>query len=321
MAEKVLSQSEMDALLKEGSSAGKQGGGPSLSGVRSYDLTSRQRVIPSRILTLEMVNEEFARLFQASLSTMLMKEVEFVSNPIETAQCGDLLSRVSLLSSINVVGMEPLKGCALIIIDTQTVYLLLDSFFGGSGRIHSKETGEFSPMESKFMRKVVNLMLSDLQKAWRPVHSVALSYVRGETNPKFAMVVPPREMLITTSFGLKVEGKTQEITVAIPYPTIEPIWEKLCALFQGQVSDGLLEWQGAVKAHMETCYVDVVAELGRAELSIAELTRLAVGDVILVNKVISDELSMEVEGVLKFLGRPGSHRGNMAFQITSVVSS
>ncbi len=320
MAEKVLSQDEMDALLKEGSNVGKSGGSASLSGIRSYDLTSQQRIIPSRILTLEMINEEFARLFQISLGAMITKEVEFTGRPIETAQCGDLMMGVPLLSSINIIGMEPLKGSALIIIETKVVYLLLDNFFGGNGRVHSKETGEFSPIEQRFMRKVVNFMIADLQKAWRPVHAVKVSYVRGETNPKLVMVVPPKETLIVSRFSLKIGGESHEITLAIPYPMLEPIWEKLCALFQGQASDRQLEWHGALKAHLEECCVDVTAELGKASLSILELTRLSVGDVIMVDKVVNDDLSMEVEGVGKFLGRPGSHRGNMAFQITSVVS-
>jgi flagellar motor switch protein FliM len=318
MAEKVLSQGEMDALLKEGPQGGKSGGA-ALGGIRSYDLTSQQRVIPSRILTLEMINEEFARLFQASLGAMIMKEVEFVGHPIETAQCGDLMLQIPAMSSINLIGMDPLKGNALVIIDTKTVSLLLENFFGGSGRIQTKESGAFSPIEGRFIRKIVDLMIADLQKAWRPVHSVGLSYVRGEMNPKLAMVVSPKEMMIVTHFSLKVGSETQKVTLAIPYPTVDPIWDKLCALFQGQASEGLLEWHGAVKAHLGECRVDVRAELGQASLRISELMRLSVGDVISVDKMVTEDLSLEVGGVVKFLGRPGLHRGNMAFQITSVV--
>jgi flagellar motor switch protein FliM len=312
MADKVISQGEMDALMK-GDGRG------ALSGVQSYDLTRQKRVIPARILTLEMICEQFARYFQSALGTLLAKELEFKLQSTETVDCGDLINRIPMLSSVNVITMEPLKGNALILVESDTVYLLLDHFFGGSGRIHSKTTGEFTPVEQRFVQKVVTLMLAQLQKAWYPVYPMHIALVRSETNPKFAMIVPPKEVMIVVPFNLKIGNDERKFSICLPYPTVEPIWEKLCALYQGQATDTVDEWHEALREHMGGCKAEVKADLGVASLLISEITALKPGDVVLLDKVQSDELELTVEGIVKFSGRPGTHRGNVSFQVSSVV--
>src|SRR5690606_40888591 len=58
----LLSQDEIDALLHgvdEGIIDSEQDSEP--GGVRSYDLTSQDRIVRGRMPTLEMINERFAR--------------------------------------------------------------------------------------------------------------------------------------------------------------------------------------------------------------------------------------------------------------------
>jgi len=315
MADKVVSQEEMDTLLKD-----SEGGGSAVSAIRGYDLTSQKRVIPNRILTLEMICEQFARSFQSALGSTLMKELEFTMRPTTTVECADLVSKIPLLSSINVIGLDPLKGSALILLDAKTIYLLLDNFFGGSGRIHAKDGGDFTPVEQRFVHKIVNLMIAHLQKAWQPVHPITLSLLRSESNPKMAMVVPPKEIVIVVPFTLRLGGAEQQISLCLPYPTVEPIWDKLCALYQGQEKDTMQEWQESLRTQVDDCLAGVTTDLGFANLTVGEITALKLGDVVMLDKVQSDELELHVEGIVKFKGRPGSHRGNMSFQVTSAVS-
>jgi len=310
MAEKIISQGEMDALLK------KEGSGVA---VRGYDLTSQKRVIPSRILTLEMICEQFARSFQTALGSTLMQELEFTMRPTTTVECTELVSKIPLLSSINVIALDPLKGGALILLDAKTIFLLLDNFFGGNGRIHTKDSGDFTPVEHRFVQKVVHLMITHLQKAWQPVYPITISLLRSETNPKMAMIVPPKEIVIVVPFVLRIGGAERQMSLCLPYPTVEPIWDKLCALYQGQETDTMQEWHASLRAQVGDCMVAVSTDLGFANLSVNEVIALKVGDVVMLDKVQSDELELQVEGVVKFKGRPGSHRGNMSLQVTSVV--
>lgn len=328
MAEKVLSQAEVDALLK-GVASGEvetEAVSAPADGARSYDLTSQERIIRGRMPSLEIVNERFTRLFQVSLSAMLRRPVEFAAVSIQATKFGEFMKKIPLPSSINLVKFEPLKGHVLIVIDATMVYLLIDHFFGGTGQTHVKTEGrDFTPIQQRFISKVLGLMLVDLQKAWTPLHPVSITFARSEINPQFAMVVVPTEVVLTVTFRLEIEGAgktaSREIFLCLPYPTIEPIRDKLYSSFQSDQLDVDRQWTTRFRSQLQRCSTVVTAELGATVLNVNEVSRLAVGDVIVLDTRVNDDLELRVEGRPKFYGKPGMHRGKPAFQISGVIGS
>lgn len=327
MAEKILSQEEVDALLKGVASGEVQTEAPApADGVRAYDLTSQERIIRGRMPSLEIVNERFARLFQVSLSAALRRPIEFTPVSIQATKFGEFIKKIPLPSSINLVKFDPLKGHALLVIDATMVYLLVDFFSGGTGQTHVKTEGrDFTPIQQRFIGKVLELMLADLQKAWAPLHPVRLVLTRSEINPQFAMVVVPTEVVLTVTFRLEIEGEGQsqsvsrDIFLCLPYPTIEPIREKLYSGFQSDQLDVDRQWTARFRSQLQHCTALLTAELGATTLSVSEVSCLAVGDVIVLDRGVNDEMELTVEGRPKFVGKAGMHRGKPAFQITGVL--
>lgn len=321
MAEKILSQDEVEALLQGVNSGevateseGKQ------EGTRDYDLTSQERIIRGRMPSLEIINERFARLFQASMTTFLKKEIEVVPVSIDVPKFSELMRKIPLPSSINIVKMDPLKGAVLIILDTKFVYRLVDLYFGGSGQTYVKIEGrDFTAIESRIIQKVVDKILADLETSWKPIFKVSITHIRTEINPQFAAVVTPTEVVVTTLFKIEIDGEGGDIFICMPYPTIEPIREKLYGSFQSDQDEENKVWSERFAEQITECGLNAVAEIGQAVLTVGELTRLSVGDVIMLNRTVRDDLDLKVEGKTVFHGRAGLHRGNVAFQITSVT--
>ncbi len=321
MAEKVLSQEEMDALLKgvsEGSVDTRVAPGPT-GGTRSYDLSSQERFIPRRIPTLEVIGDEFARMFQMSIGATLQKPVEFKPKPLEILSWADLARKIPSPSNINVIRLDPLKNPALLVIEAKVIYLLLDHLFGGKGQIQTKGEGGFTRIESRFIQKIVSQIIEDLQKAWQPVYAVKISIIRTEVNPQLASVCVPTEMVIVAPFKLKIHNEEREILFVLPYPTIEPIKDKLYSMFQSEQKDMSQQWGELLHNEVYNCRVSAVAELGMAKLDMEDVTQLTIGDVITLDKSVIEDLELKVEGKIKFLGRPGVYRGNLAFQVTRIV--
>ncbi len=321
MAEKVLSQEEMDALLKgvsEGSVDTRVAPGPT-GGTRSYDLSSQERFIPRRIPTLEVICEEFARMFQMSIGTTLQKPVEFKAKPLEVISWADLAKKIPSPSNINVLRLDPLKNPGLLVIDAKVIYLLLDHLFGGKGQTQSKSQGGFTRIELRFIHKIVNQIMEDLQKAWKPIYAIQISIIRTEVNPQLASVCVPTEMVIVAPFRLKIHNDEREILFGLPYPTIEPIKDKLYSMFQSEQKDLSQQWGELLQNEVYSCRLSAVAELGMAMLDVTDVTQLTIGDVITLDKSVVDDLELKVEGKVKFLGRPGVYRGNLAFQVTKIA--
>ena len=319
--DKILSQDEVNVLLKGIDSGEVATNAPPAddTGARPYDLTSHDRVIRGRMPTLEIINERFARIFQTSMSASLKKIVDVHMASVELMKFGEFMKHMPLPSCINVFKMEPLKGYSLMVIDPRMVYLLIDNFFGGKGQTHVKIEGrDFTSIELRIIKKIVNLCFQDIEKAWKPVHPVTVQLSRTEINPQFASIVTPTEIVMVMAFDIEIDSAPGKIHICIPYPSIEPIKEKLQAGYQSDQYEVDHKWMDRFRKQLPECPVTVTVELAGATVKVRDILNLSAGDVIILDKQVEESIVARIEGVPKFNGRPGVFRGNLALQITSL---
>lgn len=318
--EKILSQEEVNALLK-GIESGDVSTDPSSmddGGCRNYDLTSHERVVRGRMPTLEIISERFTRIFQVSMSALLKKMVDVNMVSVELMKFGEFMKHIPLPACINIFKMDPLKGFSLLVVDPRVIYLLIDNFFGGKAQTHVKIEGrDFTQIEHRLIRKIVNLCLQDIEKAWKPVHPVTVQYSRTEINPQFASVVTPTEIVIVIVFNIEVDSAPGKLQVCIPYPCIEPIKEKLQAGYQSDNFEVDQKWMDRFKQQLSDCYLNISVELGGTTIKVKDVLNLSAGDVLVLDKLADESIVARIEGTPKFTGRPGVFRGNLAFQIMS----
>lgn len=320
---KVLDQSEVDALLK-GVAKGEIETGTDVpcgeEGVISYDLTNQDRIIRGRMPTLEIINERFARIFRVSLSSVLRKTVNISVESTEMIKFGEFIKSLLLPTSLNIFKMEPLRGSAIMVVESKLVFAIVDSLFGGTGETNVKVEGrEFTPIEQNIIRKVVSAALVDIQRAWKPVFDVELGYVRTEVNPQFAAIVPPSEVIISIKIEVELENSTGLINLCIPYSTIEPIKAKLHTGFQSDQLEVDRHWVRRFKEQIEDVFVNISVEMGRAEIMGKDLLKLKVGDVIQLDNDVDNGMLLRVEGVPKFRGDAGEYRGNRGVKLRETI--
>ncbi len=321
MAENILSQDEVNALLRgivEGDIETQKPETQEESGrkTREYNLASQERVIRGRMPTLEIVNERFARFFQVTLSSTLRKAVEFSPVSTEMIKFGEFIKKVALPSNINILRLEPMKRNCLLIIDARMVYLLVDHLFGGVGRGHVKVEGrDFSPIENRITRNILNQAIGDFEKAWAPVHHIGVTYIRSEVNPQFSAIVSPTEMVISLTYRLDIDGQGRPVYICIPYSTIEPIKEKLYTGFQSDQYEVDHRWILRLRQQLDTVPVRLVAELGTARARLSEVMSWKPGDVIPLDQYVDDPITLSIEKAIRFRGRPGIYRSNRAVRI------
>ena len=326
MAEHILSQDEVNALLRgiaEGevdTAPGESPEGTSPKGAKEYNIASQERVIRGRMPTLEIVNERFARFFQVSLSSLLRKTAEFIPVATEMIKFGEFIKKVPLPSNINLLRLEPMKRNFLFIIDARLVYLLVDHLFGGAGRGHVKVEGrDFSPIENRITRTVLNLAIEDFEKAWSPVHRVAATYLRSEVNPQFAAIVAPTEQVIALTYRLDIDGQGRPVYLCIPYSTVEPIKEKLYTGFQSDQYEIDHRWGQRFRYELESVPVNVVVELGRRRARLSEVLAWQPGDLLPLDRYMDDPVDLLVENAVRFRGKPGVYRNHRAVRIEERV--
>jgi flagellar motor switch protein FliM len=233
---------------------------------------------------------------------------------------GEFMRTVPLPTSMHVFKMDPLKGNSLFVFESKIIFTLVDLLFGGSGRDSFKVEGrDFTAIENGLIRKVVLSALADLEKVWKPLVTLNVLYQRSEVNPQFVQIVLPSEVVIATVFEIEMDYASGNITLCVPYSTIEPIREKLRAGYQSDKLEVNDEWKERLESELRYSNVNMTVVLGNTELKGREVAQLKRGDVILLDRYYSDDLDVYVEGFLKFKGQPGVYKGNQALQISHLV--
>ena len=320
----VLSQGEVDALLRgvgDGDIETETDEAPEeVSGIVPYDLTSQEKIIRGRLPTLDIINQLFSRLFKNTFSTLMRKSVNVSTVSTDTIKFGDFLRSLPVPSSMHIFRMEPLRGHGLIVVESKLVFAVVDTFFGGSGANEAKITErDFSAIEIRMTKSVILSVLEDLEKAWRPVHTVTTNFVRSEVNPQFAAIVPPTDIVLVILFEIEMENISGTLTICLPYAAIEPVIPKLKAQFQSEELEVDQAWVRRLRAELLSTDIEIIAELGGTQITPEELMHFKVGDTLILGNDVTDPLILKVEGNPKFKGFPGVSRGNKAIQITEVI--
>ena len=154
MSEQILSQEEIDALLTAVDKGEVDLEEEKGDEVTPYDLTSQNIMLRDQFEVLEEVYDRFVDLFRKSLSSSLRRAIEVDLVSTEMVKFGEFLKAFTPPTSFNMFTMEPLFGSALVAIEPDLVFYLIDCVFGGDGKSISR-VREFTLIEQRVMKKFV----------------------------------------------------------------------------------------------------------------------------------------------------------------------
>ncbi len=319
----ILSQDEVDSLL-DGLDSGEVetekdvAEAPEASdGVSVYDFTSQDKVVRARMPTFDVINERLSREVRATLSSLLQTNVDVGANPFDTLKFSEFVRSLPVPTSLHVFRLEPLRGHGLVVFESQLVYNLIDTFFGGEALGKARVEGrEFTTIEEVMIKKAVIAVLKNIEASWAPIEPVKTSLIRSEMNPQFTAIVLPTDLVIVTRFEIELEQAAGNLVVCYPYSMIEPMRHKLSSGVQAEIEEIDTTWQKMIREVILNSEVDLNIMLGKTEITGERLLYMQKGDVIQLDNDAADPLTCYVDGLEKLKGYIGVQRGFQAFQIT-----
>jgi flagellar motor switch protein FliM len=235
---------------------------------------------------------------------------------IDLIKFNDYMHSLYVPSNLNLIKFKPLRGTGLIVFEPTLVFTVVDNFFGGDGRYPTRIEGrEFTPTEMRVIQLMLKQTFADLHEAWAPVMDVEFEYLNSEVNPHFANIVTPREYVVVSRFHVELEGGGGEIHITLPYSMLEPIRELLDAGIQSDRVDRDESWNIMLREQLNTAEVTVSSVLAQKQMTLRELTRLKIGDVLPID--LPKHVPLCVENIPVFTGEFGISRGQNAVKITS----
>jgi len=319
--EKVLTQEEIDALLA-GLAEGKIDTTPEKpSGEQVKPFNFKDYTISTRLKLpgFDVINDYLIRSLRMSFSTLLREMVELTALPTQLERFKDFLNKIPVPTSIHIFKPEPLKGNGLLIIDAPLVFVFVERFLGGGEKKTIRVEGrEFTPIEQRLIKRVVDVIFFESEKAWRNIYPIKFNYIRSEVNPQFARVMQPEETVVVSGFNVELEALSGKILFCYSLTTLQPIKDKLYSPYQlEEVID--LKWRRALERLILNSEVELKGILGQSQITVRDLLNLEVGDVIVLNKKAEEPVEVLVAGIPKCLAKMGIFRDHLALQIESFI--
>jgi flagellar motor switch protein FliM len=314
----LLSQDEIDALLHGiDDGAVEEDDGTDAEGVKSYDLTSQDRIVRGRMPTLEMINERFARYTRISMFNFLRRSADVATGGIQILKFGEYVHTLYVPTSLNLVKVRPLRGTALFILDAKLVFKLVDNFFGGDGRHAKIEGREFTPTEIRVVQMVLSQVFQDMKEAWGAVLDVDFEYVSSEVNPAMANIVSPSEVVVVSTFHIELDGGGGDLHMTLPYSMIEPVRDVLDAGVQSDVDEIDERWVESLRHDILGAKVPTNAVIAEREIKLKELVDLQAGDIIPID--LPPTIKFTANSIPLFETKLGQCGENMALKVDRPV--
>lgn len=295
--EQQLSQDEVDALLQgvTGDTPAAPAPPPATEGAPTYNLGTDERIVRSRMHTLEVINERFARHLRSSLLTFMRRSADISVGAVQIQKYGDFIRHLPVPANINLMYMKPLRGTALFVFDPKLVFLVVDNLFGSDGRYHVRVEGrDFTQTEQRIIKRLLNVTLDSYGSAWKPLYPLDFEHVRSEMHAKLANIVGVNEVVINTTFQIEFGPIGGALTVCIPYSMIEPIRDLLSNPLQDEIEVDK-RWVKQLSKQVQSADVELRAHFLTLQSSIGQLLKLQVGDVLPVE--IPETIVATVNGV------------------------
>jgi flagellar motor switch protein FliM len=317
----LLSQEEINALLNsvdDGDFEIEIDESQDQVNSKNYDFRSHERIVSRRIPTLEMINERFSKYLRNSLFKFLRRSPEIFIAGIKIQKFTDYVQGLRVPANLNIIRFSPLRGRAMIVIEPNLIFTVVDNFFGGGGRFYSDtaEAREFTLTEMRVIQILLDMIFNNLKEAWKPVMELNFEYISSEINPHFANIVGAEDVVVISTVNIALESGGGDINIVMPYSMIEPIRALLDTI--GDDSDETdIGWKLALRNEIMGAKMSMNSLLVEKNISIREILHLKKGDVIPVD--MPKTVLLKVAGVPIFTGKACTSEGYYAVQIIDKV--
>ncbi len=283
MPDKILSQEEINALL----SSTKRLTQEELRkrNARVYDFKNPERFPKEGLRRVRALHESFARSFALSIAGYTRSVIEVSISSIDQLTYQEFLLSVPMATCFNVLELPPLKGKMALEINPSVLISIIDRLLGGSGKAIDVKNRELTEIEWVVARRIINKITTELKNVWSSVISFNIKIVDQESNPYFAQVLAPNELVLLVCFDVSVGDTKGILSLCYPINLLEPVIPMLLSRQSSKGAKGEVveKWRrGLLSAS-----APVRAVLDKMKMPVKEIVSLNKGDVVLLNKKVN----------------------------------
>ena len=167
------------------------------------------------------------------------------------------------------------------------------------------------------IRGIIERALPELRYAFEPVVVTEPKIVSQESNPQYAQIAAPTDMVIVVAFDVRIESVSGTATLCLPFSSLQPHLEALSAtsLYGSQNMVNLAETRERLQEHVGETPVTVSAQFRQLGMTANDLVQLKVGDIVPLSHPLDEPLTLLVGDIPTYHARIGRRNRRLAMLI------
>jgi flagellar motor switch protein FliM len=248
----------------------------------------------------------------------MRRSPEISVGPVRVIKYSAFVRDIAVPTNINILSLAPLRGSGLLIFDPNLVFTVIDTLFGGTGKLRFRIEGrDFSPTEQRIIQRLVQVATAEYTKAWGSLFKFDFTHQRSEMHTQFANVASPSEIVVATTFNIEIGDSGGEVHFCFPYASLEPIRDVLYSSLQADGQEPDRRWVRQLTQQVQSAEVELCGELANTPIRLGDLVKLQVGD--FVPLPLRDIIPVKVDGVPVMECSFGTVNGHIAVRIERLL--
>ena len=231
-----------------------------------------------KLANFDLVLDSFARNFAISLSNRFQRSVNVKLDAMESMSFDSLLQKLSGSGAIGILQVEPLSGGALMVVDEQLSFSLVEIVLGGSS-IADVIVPErpMSAIELNVVKDVIESACPELDKGFLQWEETKTSLVNTVSNLRLLNFVSLDAGVVTARFRIAIDNLEGDVTLVFPHSALEPLQKRQQ---QRAIPSSALQnskWQNSVCEELGHMEVELEAMLSNISLRVKDILNFKVG--------------------------------------------
>ncbi len=314
--ERVLNQDEIDLLLGFESD---DDGGIDDTGIEA--ILGKALMAYEKLPMLEVVFDRLVRILSSSMRSFTSDNVDISIDSMVSLKFDDYLNSIPLPAMLVVFRAVEWENFGIVTVDSSLIYSIVDVLLGGRRATQSirVEGRPYTTIEQGIVKKLVDVILSDMSIAFDPLSPVSFQHERLENNPRFATITRPNNAALLIKLKVDMEGRGGMIELLFPHITLEPIRDMLMQIFIGEDFGQDAVWEKHFGDELMYTDVDVAAVLDEKKISMGDIMAFKVGSTLMLDVKPNSDISLKCGNTKVTTAKLGRLGDNIAVSIIDKI--
>jgi len=323
----VLTQSQIDALLRGLDSGQLQLSSDKKPKIREYDFRSPMKFTKEQLKTLDNLHETLGRLLSSYFLGILRLSCEMEVLSIEEQRYYEFNNALPDTTLIGMLQLESsdtsLEDISMMIDVSPSIgFLIVDRLLGGPGTGYTFQR-DFTEIELRILRHVFERISGYVEETWRDYVDVKARLTSLETNARLVQLYSPEEIVVIVLMRVKIRDLTGNLSICIPAANLEEVISRFGNKFARSNrkfdEDRETARKQIILKTITNSELELKAVLHEMELDLQDLLQLQVNDIIPLHISAKSSVSVKVEDIPWFKAKIGRTKLKKALMIEQMI--